>query len=627
MKLKEASRYTQNVPTELQLEPPVFLTGSHARIECSSDGSLPPVPISFSIECPPPPTAVVEHDRVTQAKQSLSYERFYRTYGFRSPPTLADLAPYVARKNADQVLRLGHVSVGKDNKTLRATLSITEKAHDCHVVCRLAGKENRLRLTVYYPTTISYLLPRPRDGYIQVGSEITCYADGHPPPMLSLRLAQPLRPPKPLTREELETLQQVGRIPKLDEEDPITREMTLADSGLDLIPQQLSSPPNSEAKEENAVASSGTLNEVPFAKQERWFNGNDKQPYEDAKRIPGLGLSTVERHRQLGLNPNEYSIQGATFRLAPNATPGVELVLTCTARNVLPGDTTFLGLNGTITRTRFVVAGVPVSAQYIAISYTSLAVSLGVCACVLLILLVIIAAMLLQRRRQGQGPGVGGGRERLANGTKKPKSYVKEPLTKNQSANRPGSPSARLIGHPSADHSGQDRMLRETSFPTSDKPDYVYDPVCIPSSESRMGTGRQSGFTQHDSENLQYAELSFDQSALPGHGANSQTVSLRGRGASSSMTLFGPRPKAAQPPSSFGASVPQGLNIGGARSALSYSPPSPDRPGPQDESSHYTEIVGFMQPKAYSSQLVLQQQHEATQALLAMQQNKPREFV
>ncbi|KER19633.1 hypothetical protein T265_11645 [Opisthorchis viverrini] len=149
MDLKEASRHTLYVPTGLRLDPPIFLTGSHVRIDCSSDGSLPPVPISFSIECPPPPTAVVEHDRVTQAKQSLSYEQFYRTYGFRSPPTLADLAPYVARKHASQLLRLGHVAIGKDNKTLRATLSITEKAHDCHVVCRLAGKETRRRLTVY----------------------------------------------------------------------------------------------------------------------------------------------------------------------------------------------------------------------------------------------------------------------------------------------------------------------------------------------------------------------------------------------------------------------------------------------------------------------------------------------
>ena len=149
MELREASRYIHTVPTGLRLEPPVFLTGSNVRIDCSTDGSLPPAPISFSIECPPPPIAVVEHDRVTQAKQNLAYEVFYRTYGFRSPPTLADLAPYVARKHADQLLRIGHVSVSKDNLTLRARLSITEKAHDCHVVCRLGGKETRRRMTVY----------------------------------------------------------------------------------------------------------------------------------------------------------------------------------------------------------------------------------------------------------------------------------------------------------------------------------------------------------------------------------------------------------------------------------------------------------------------------------------------
>lgn len=149
MMLKDPSRHTFNVPTTLDLRPPVFLTGSNVRIECVSDGALPPIPIAFSIECPPPPTALVELDRVRQAKQNLPYERFYHTYGFRSPPTLSDLAPYVARKHADHLLRVGHVFVGKDNKTLRATLFITEIAHDCHVVCRLAGKETRRRMTVY----------------------------------------------------------------------------------------------------------------------------------------------------------------------------------------------------------------------------------------------------------------------------------------------------------------------------------------------------------------------------------------------------------------------------------------------------------------------------------------------
>ncbi|GAA57541.1 hypothetical protein CLF_112866 [Clonorchis sinensis] len=174
--------------------------------------------------------------------------------------------------------------------------------------------------------------------------------------MLSLRLAQPLRPPKPLTEEELEALRQVGRLPKTQEDDPVSREILLSNSGINVIPEQLakSSRPVS-ADEDPALASSATLQQLPHESR-GWFTGSQKEPFEEARRIPGLGLSTIERHRLLGLHPNEYSIQGATFRLAPNATPGIELSLTCTARNVLPGDTTFLGMNGTVTRTRFVVS-------------------------------------------------------------------------------------------------------------------------------------------------------------------------------------------------------------------------------------------------------------------------------
>ncbi|TGZ71885.1 hypothetical protein CRM22_002402 [Opisthorchis felineus] len=622
MDLKEASRHTPYVPTGLRLDPPIFLTGSHVRIDCSSDGSLPPVPISFSIECPPPPTAVVEHDRVTQAKQSLSYEQFYRTYGFRSPPTLADLAPYVARKHASQLLRLGHVAVGKDNKTLRATLSITEKAHDCHVVCRLAGKETRRRLTVYYPTTIAYLLPRPRDGYVQVGSEITCYADGHPPPMLSLRLAQPLRPPKPLTEEELEALRQVGRLPKTQEDDPVNREILLSNSGINVIPEQLAkgSRPVS-ADEDPALASSATLQQLPHESR-GWFTGPQKEPFEEARRIPGLGLSTIERHRLLGLHPNEYSIQGATFRLAPNATPGIELSLTCTARNVLPGDTTFLGMNGTVTRTRFVVS---------AVSYTSLAISLGVCACVLLVLLVIIAAMLLQRRRQPQSDT-----DRLAaNGTKKARAQPRPLYTKGQQMARPGAaPTSRLVDQPStqmltnlnAASSGQVPLIPNNSY--INDPNYQYDAVY--SSSHMVDTAPRSSSLPHpDASELQYVELAFDQNRPSHHQPTSGrpgTSSLRGGPTYASMTLFGTSPRRTQPTRTYGASVPQGLNVSGDVQHPAVDP----RAGPahgDETSSHYTEIVGFMQPKAYSSQLVLQQQQEATQALLGMHQNKPRIFV
>lgn len=221
-------------------------------------------------------------------------------------------------------------------------------------------------LTCFFldPTTISYLLPRPRDGFVYVGSEITCYADGHPPPMLSLRLSQPLRRPNMLTREEIEALTKGGRLPVLSEDDdPISRELTLYNSGLDIIPQQImdeNTPESDKKYQDLSLGSSGTLHPIPPGSvgDRSWLGtGTSKEPYEMAKRIPGLGLSVVQRHRELGLRPDEYSIQGSTFYLAPNATPGVELILSCTARNILPGDTTFLGLNGTITRTRFVISG------------------------------------------------------------------------------------------------------------------------------------------------------------------------------------------------------------------------------------------------------------------------------
>ncbi|CAH8594659.1 unnamed protein product [Schistosoma mattheei] len=630
MELKEPSRYIHNVPTNLRLDPPIFLTGSNVRIDCSTDGSLPPAPISFSIECPLPPTAVVEHDRVTQAKQNLAYEVFYAAYGFRSPPTLAELAPYVARKNADQLLRLGHVSSSKDNLTLTARLTINEKAHDCHVVCRLGGKETRRILTVYYPTTISYLLPRPREGFIYVGSEITCYADGHPPPMLSLRLAQPLRPPNPLTVEEIDALRQGGRLPPLIEDDPITRELTLTNAGLDIVPQQIvPSPPGTESKDSSSVASSGTLHQVPMGPDNKWLNGNGKEPYERAHRVPGLGLSTVERHRQLGLRPDEYSIQGATFYLAPNATPGVELLLSCTARNVLPGDTTFLGLNGTITRTRFVVA---------VLSPTSWAVALGICFCVLLILLIIFGVMLLQKRHQNQAAR---NSRSTSNGAKKPKNYSKDMIAKKQPDGGALLRQGNAVNSSVTGVSGvyPTTTLTGAGLPNNiykDVPDYTYDLVYAQS------PNEMSSSTVPNVNELQYMELSFDH-VRPGRNASVNSRKGRigtslggGNGvASSSMTLFGTSTQPAPHSRPIVASVPQGLDIvgdglGDNRSSIhprdGYSSAFAD-PTHRDESSHYTEIVGFMQPKAHASQLVLQQQHEATQALLAMQQNKPRVFV
>lgn len=47
----------------------------------------------------------------------------------------------------------------------------------------------------------------------------------------------------------------------------------------------------------------------------------------------------------------------------------------------------------------------------------------------------------------------------------------------------------------------------------------------------------------------------------------------------------------------------------------------------EDGEGNYTEIIGVLQPKAYTSQLVLKQQQEATQAILGMHPNSPSVFV
>lgn len=122
---------------------------------------------------------------------------------------------------------------------------------------------------------------------------------------------------------------------------------------------------------------------------------------------------------------------------------------------------------------------------------------------------------------------------------------------------------------------------------------------------------------------LQYAELCFDQQR------QQQNMQPDGRvpmSSASMHTLFD-RPSGSAGSNykhPIGSSVPQGLN-----SELTRPMTHPTQIMPVDESSsHYTEIVGFMQPpKAYESQLVLEQQQEAVHALLAMNQNKSRVFV
>lgn len=67
--------------------------------------------------------------------------------------------------------------------------------------------------------------------------------------------------------------------------------------------------------------------------------------------------SDIAAATRIGLRPDEYTIRGPRFTLAYNATPGVELMLVCTAGNALPNAPDFLGFNKTIATARFTVAG------------------------------------------------------------------------------------------------------------------------------------------------------------------------------------------------------------------------------------------------------------------------------
>ncbi|VDL97993.1 unnamed protein product [Schistocephalus solidus] len=306
--------YVRFAPPELNLSPPTFLDGSLAKFECRTDGALPPSPIAFSISCPPPPRAAVEHERRLKAKLGYPYSVHYRFYNFPSPPTDEELGDRLAVEYAKGILDESRISSSQDNLILSASVPIDSRAHDCIVFCRLQGKEEQIRLTVYYQTTLAYLLPLPKDGIMYAGSSMSCYADGYPSPSISLFLKQPLR--------------QYKTEPIVDPSQYLITTSPM--------------PPMEFLPDDSAISST----------------------------------------TRIGLRPDEYSIRGAHLTLAYNATPGVELLLVCTAGNALPHAPDFLGANKTIATAR------------------SIGIVLGICLAILLIAVIIITAMVILRRRQ-----------------------------------------------------------------------------------------------------------------------------------------------------------------------------------------------------------------------------------
>ncbi len=147
--LEREPDYVRLAPPTLNLAPPIFLDGSLAKLECRTDGALPPAPVTFSVVCNNPPRAAVEQERQAKAKVGYPYEISYSYYQFRSPSSDEELTEGMAIGYAQSILQESRIASSQDNLTLSATLPINSKAHDCSLYCRLMGKEKQARLTVY----------------------------------------------------------------------------------------------------------------------------------------------------------------------------------------------------------------------------------------------------------------------------------------------------------------------------------------------------------------------------------------------------------------------------------------------------------------------------------------------
>ncbi|KAL7055280.1 hypothetical protein AAHC03_024570 [Spirometra sp. Aus1] len=526
--------YVRFAPPELNLSPPTFLVGSLAKFECRTDGALPPSPITFSISCPPPPRAAVEHERRLKAKLGYPYSVHYRFYNFHSPPTDEELGDRLAVEYAKGILDESRISSSQDNLILSASVPIDSRAHDCIVFCRLQGKEEQIRLTVYYQTTLAYLLPLPKDGIMYAGSSMSCYADGYPSPSISLFLKQPLR--------------QYKTEPIVDPSQYLITTSPM--------------PPTEFLSDDSAIAST----------------------------------------TRIGLRPDEYTIRGAHLTLAYNATPGVELLLVCTAGNALPQAPDFLGANKTIATARFVVA---------AVSYSSIGIVLGICLAILLIAVIIITAMVILRKRQKYAAnaistrctaGTNGSKVPPSRPPHKPSEYT----TKNASSKLRNMRSSLVDS--AGDSPAHESVHLRTTTTTAPNSDVLY------ASPSAAGQPKAASPPPHplpSTDGVEYAELTFDSAA---------SSDYHKPAARNTLGRVRPSRGMGEGPSTSGA-------YSASMNSLGRHPRRFEGGSAEEEASTYSTIVGVMQPKGYTSQLVLKQQQEATQTLLAMHHGKPSTFV
>ncbi|VDD77099.1 unnamed protein product [Mesocestoides corti] len=118
--------------------------------------------------------------------------------------------------------------------------------------------------------------------------------------------------------------------------------------------------------------------------------------------------------------------------------------------------------------------------------------------------------------------------------------------------------------------------------------------------------------TMSEGDAIEYAELTFPADQTPGRRAPFHASATLGRRSSGCRPTRKPTP---------------GPSTSGAGSASMQQLPRSHTQDNDDAEGNYTEIVGVMQPKAYTSQLVLKQQQEATKAILGMNSNAQSVFV
>ncbi|KAL5967747.1 hypothetical protein TSMEX_004515 [Taenia solium] len=116
-------------------------------------------------------------------------------------------------------------------------------------------------------------------------------------------------------------------------------------------------------------------------------------------------------------------------------------------------------------------------------------------------------------------------------------------------------------------------------------------------------------------DGVEYAELTFPSTS---EDRGTFSGSKRGVQVAAASSTLGRRGSAGRP---------RRDPLPGPSSASMQQLPRSHTQGSEDGESNYTEIIGVLQPKAYTSQLVLKQQQEATQAILGMNANAPSVFV